>query len=127
MLSNFFPENRAVYEIMWKNVVKEGRPQMTTWRRCIACWVTKATNTIRMCNTHYFSTVTMVARTRVNVTLYVHCLSCYSITKSDYIHLLWLFCNPLCGFLVALHCLCNLVFSICASGRRKALNYFIFK
>ena len=28
MLSNVF-ENRAVYEIKWKNVVESGRPQMT--------------------------------------------------------------------------------------------------
>ena len=25
----FVPENRAVYEIMWKNMVKPDRPQMT--------------------------------------------------------------------------------------------------
>jgi len=37
MFSNFFFENRAVYEIMWKN--------MTIWRMCIACWIPKATNT----------------------------------------------------------------------------------
>ena len=24
-------ENRAVYEIMWKNIVESGRPQMTIW------------------------------------------------------------------------------------------------
>ena len=30
MLNNFFPENRAVYEIMWKNIVEPERPQMTT-------------------------------------------------------------------------------------------------
>jgi hypothetical protein len=29
MFSNFFPENLAVYEIMWKNIVERGRPQMT--------------------------------------------------------------------------------------------------
>jgi hypothetical protein len=28
---------------MWKNVVVPGRPQMTTWRMHIACWVPKAT------------------------------------------------------------------------------------
>jgi hypothetical protein len=33
--------------------------------------------THRLCNTHCFSTLTMVARTHLNVTLYVHCLSCY--------------------------------------------------
>jgi len=41
----FFFENRAVYEIMWKNFVQPGRPQMTIWRTRIACWITKATNT----------------------------------------------------------------------------------
>jgi len=41
----FFPENRGVYEIMWKNFVQQGRPQMTIWRMRFACWVTKATDT----------------------------------------------------------------------------------
>ena len=39
-----FFENRTVYEIMWKNIVERGRPQMTIWRICIACWIPKATN-----------------------------------------------------------------------------------
>jgi hypothetical protein len=45
-LSNTPPppqENRAVYEIMWKNV-QRGRPQMTIWRMRIARWIHKATN-----------------------------------------------------------------------------------
>jgi hypothetical protein len=37
--------NRAVYEIMWKNIVERRRPQMTTWFMRIACWIPKATNT----------------------------------------------------------------------------------
>jgi len=41
----FFPKNPAVYEIMWKNIVERGRPQMTIWRMRIPCWITKATNT----------------------------------------------------------------------------------
>ena len=32
--------------------------------------------TLRMRNNHCFSTAKLVARTRLNVTLYVHCLSC---------------------------------------------------
>jgi hypothetical protein len=40
-----FFENRAVYEIMWKNTVERGMPQMTQWRMRIACWIPKATNT----------------------------------------------------------------------------------
>jgi hypothetical protein len=42
---NFFFENRAVYEIKWKNNVDWDRPQMTIWRLRIAWWITKATNT----------------------------------------------------------------------------------
>ena len=39
------PENRAVYEVKWKNFVGPGRPQMTKWRMRIARWTPKATNT----------------------------------------------------------------------------------
>jgi len=41
----FFSENRAAYEIMWKNMLGPGRPQMTIWRMRIACWIPKATDT----------------------------------------------------------------------------------
>ena len=40
-----FFENRAVYEILWKNRLEPGRPQMKIWRMRIACWVPKPTNT----------------------------------------------------------------------------------
>jgi len=43
--SNLCPENRAVYEIMWKNIVQPDRLQMTIWRMRIACWIPKATDT----------------------------------------------------------------------------------
>jgi hypothetical protein len=43
-LITFPPENRAVYEIMWKNT-EEGEGHMTIWRMRIACWIPKATNT----------------------------------------------------------------------------------
>ena len=49
LLSIICFENRAVYEIMWKNNVERGRPQMTTWRMRIECCVTKATNTHSGC------------------------------------------------------------------------------
>jgi hypothetical protein len=41
----FFFENRAVYEIMWKNTVERGRQQMAIWRMRVAWWIIKATNT----------------------------------------------------------------------------------
>ena len=45
----FFPENYTFYEIMWKNIVERGNPQMTIWRMRIACWIPKATNTHSGC------------------------------------------------------------------------------
>jgi hypothetical protein len=45
VLSNLFSENHAIYEIMWKNIVEPGRPQMTVWDMRVACWIPKATNT----------------------------------------------------------------------------------
>ena len=35
-------ENYAVYEVMWKNFLEPGRPQITMH---IACWIPKVTNT----------------------------------------------------------------------------------
>ena len=40
-----FFENRAVYEIMWKNTVYPDMPQMTIWRMRIVYWIPKATYT----------------------------------------------------------------------------------
>ena len=47
VFSNIFfpPQNCAVYEAMWKNVVERGRPRMTVWRMGTACWIPKAINT----------------------------------------------------------------------------------
>jgi len=45
----FFFENCAVYEIMWKNIVEPGRPQMTIGPMRIACWIPKATNKHSQC------------------------------------------------------------------------------
>ena len=40
--NSFFFSNRAVYEVMWKNIVEPDKSQMTI--RCMrtACWVPKA-------------------------------------------------------------------------------------
>ena len=70
-----FFENLAVCEIMWKNLVQRGGTQMKIRRMCSACWIPKATNALRVCNTYRFSTATMVAGTGLNVTVYVNCLS----------------------------------------------------
>jgi len=64
----FSLENRAAYQIKCKTTVERGSPQMTILRMCIACWVPKATNTHKVCNTHSFPTATMVALTRLSFT-----------------------------------------------------------
>ena len=45
MFNNFFFLNRAVYEIVWKNIVEPGKSQMTVWRTRIGCCIPEATNT----------------------------------------------------------------------------------
>jgi hypothetical protein len=57
----FFPENRVISMIMWKNTVQWGRPQMTIWRMRIACWITNVTYTLTLLNISWSSTATMVA------------------------------------------------------------------
>ena len=79
---SFFSDNRAVYEIMWKNIVERVRPQITIWRMRIAYLIIKTTHTHT--HTHsecetFIAFPTTVTRKRPNVTLYVHCLSCYSL------------------------------------------------
>ena len=83
MFNDFIFENRAVYEIMWKNIVKPDRPQTTIWRMRIACWIPKATNT-QSEHELLLSTATIVSLTRLNLTLYANFLSswCKSVAKT---------------------------------------------
>jgi hypothetical protein len=78
----FLIENRAVYEIMWKNIVQSVQvvDESIIRRMHIAYWIPKATNThseyvilVSLC------TATVVARTHVTVKLQVRYLSCYLI------------------------------------------------
>ena len=69
MLKNLFFENRAVYEIMWKNIVEPGRAHMTIRRMRMAYWISKATNT----HTGYVVLVTF------------HCNSGYTNTPQRYV------------------------------------------
>ena len=45
----FFPENRAVYEIMWKNMVEPDKTGMTIQRMRFSYWMTKVTDTHSQC------------------------------------------------------------------------------
>ena len=56
------------------------RPQMTIWLMRFACRIPKATNTLAdYVNIYYLATAKIVARTRPTITLYVHCLTYYSL------------------------------------------------
>jgi len=39
----------VLFEVMWKNIIELGRPQMIVWCMHIAYWIPKATNT----HSHY--------------------------------------------------------------------------
>jgi hypothetical protein len=41
--------NLTVYELMWRNIVERGRPQIALWYMRFACWITKAVNTHTIC------------------------------------------------------------------------------
>jgi hypothetical protein len=62
---------------------------MTIWRMPIACWIRKLQiHTLRLCNTECFSTVTVVTRKRLHISLYVHCLSCCMLYYSSEVKVL---------------------------------------
>jgi len=42
----------------------------------IVCWTPETRNTLRICNNYCFSTATITARTRLNITSNVRCLCC---------------------------------------------------
>jgi len=81
----FFSENRVVCEWLWKNTLRLDRPHATTQSMRFECCINYGyKHTIRILNTYCFSTVTVVTRTRHNVTLYVPFLSRYSIQPYIY-------------------------------------------
>jgi len=83
--SRTFSESRDVCEIMWISKVEPDGPRMTMWRMRFACWVTKAANS-EYVSPYCFATTTVVTQTRLNITLYVHCLSCFMWTTYTYSH-----------------------------------------
>ena len=86
MFNNYFIEIRAVYEIMWKDVVERVKPQKTIWRMRIACWIPKATNTHSgFVILIAFPLQKWFARTSLDVMLYALCLCCwYSVLHGLY-------------------------------------------
>ena len=124
----FFFGNRSTYEIMWKNIVQPDRPQMTIWRMCIACCIPKATDTqSEYVNTYGFSTARMVVRTRLNVPLYVHCLSCWYWTACSLVGVYRRFRVTCCttGFSDSGYCSLT-VWRLLSSGMRHSVLQYIY-
>jgi hypothetical protein len=67
-------------------------------RMRFACWIIMATDTLIICNTYCFSTAIMVTRTRLKVTLYVHCVllrkTSVSTARILFHNILWLYFFP---------------------------------
>jgi hypothetical protein len=86
-LAHFFLE----WKILQTNVVEKLETHILRpfffFRKSWRLWGYKYTH--RLCNTQCFPSTTMVAWTRLNVTLYVHCLSC-SVLFSDGLQLFYL-------------------------------------
>ena len=72
MIGNFYPENMEKYR-----TARQTTDDNTTRSLPTEYWKPKATKPLRICNTYCLVMATMVPRTRLNVTLYVHCLSCF--------------------------------------------------
>jgi hypothetical protein len=57
--------------VVMRKYCRAGQARLTIWRMRIVCWISKATNTHihththRFCNTHCFTTATMVLRKRL--------------------------------------------------------------
>ena len=60
----FFPENRAVYDIMWKHILEPGHAIDDNMELGLCILDTLGYKlTLTICNTHCFSTATMAAGT----------------------------------------------------------------
>jgi hypothetical protein len=74
----FFFFNRAVNEIMWKNIVELDRPQMTIWCLCIACWIPKAKNTYSEYHNTFCFPLQQWLHVCTSVSHFIYCIYCLS-------------------------------------------------
>ena len=59
---------------MWKITTEPDRPQMTVRRTRISCWIPKATNTLRICNTAFPLQQCLLERASMLRYVYIACL-----------------------------------------------------
>ena len=75
MFSNFF-FNRALYEIIWKNIAERSTTEMIIWRMRTACWITKATKTHSGCAIIIAFPLQQWLHELASILRYTFCLSC---------------------------------------------------
>ena len=76
VFNNSPPENRTVYDIVWKNIVNPDRLQMTIWHMCIACYIPKSTNTPSECVIFIFRCISGCTKAPIYyvILMYIACL-----------------------------------------------------
>jgi hypothetical protein len=77
MFSNFFLSKIVPFIVEKFGTVGQVTDYNTIPRMGVACWVTMSTNTLTICNTSCSSTAKIVARTCLNIGLFVHFLYGY--------------------------------------------------
>jgi len=79
----FFFRKSCLYEINWKNNVQTGRQRTDSNMAHAHCMLDTYgyKHRLRICNTYCFSTAKTVIQKRLNITLYVHLLSCLNLPK----------------------------------------------
>jgi len=90
MFVNFFSENGAIYDVIWKNIAEPNRPLMTLWRMRIPCWIPKAANTHCWKGQYLMLfNYNVGARTRLTVTFFIRFLSFNFILVLDFLFYFW--------------------------------------
>ena len=85
----FFSKKRAIYEIIWINIVEPYRLQMPLWGTCIACLIPKATDTHSEYVIHIAFPLQQWLDDHVRMLRYMHIASLVIGLQTMYITAIW--------------------------------------
>jgi len=69
---------------VWYGTARQATDDNITWRMSFACWITKVTDTLRICNAYCFSTAAAVTRFAPVLCLCVSCLAYWTLLPVGY-------------------------------------------
>jgi hypothetical protein len=72
IFNNFFFENRAVCQIMWKTIEEQSKPKMAKLRLLKARWIPRATNTLSKYVTLFAFPPQQLLHERVPILIYAY-------------------------------------------------------